>query len=216
MSRQKSRLKRQAVLWIVVFVSAASTETAAQQCFDEAPSVLAGGNAYETITPTRLTSTDRKAIEQLFARLEGRWSGNSNGYFCRGRKGAARKEADDYRIEMKATRDNPNELLLTSNMTSKDNTTIRTETLHLFLSGDTLRVGADDRGGEVRILQLPRGVGTLEFLHKVISGSASSGGVTVTEILRRIQVSATRLTIEFEVYLIGGLASESTWTLTRK
>lgn len=216
MSRQRSRAKRQVILWMAVFLSAASTETAAQQCFDEAPSVLDGGDPYDLIMPTRLNSKDRKAIEQLFQRLEGRWSGNSKGYFCRGRKGAARKEADGYRIEMYATRDNPNEILLTSSLTSDDNSTIRAEKLRLLLSDNTLRVDVDDPGGEVRILQIPRTGGTIEFLHKVITRPGSTGIVEVTEILRRIHVSATSLTIEYEVYFIGGLASESTWKLTRK
>ncbi len=216
MSRQESRVKRHAVLWMGIFLLAASTETVSQQCFDEAPSVVDGGEPYESIAPTRLTRNEREVIEQLFERLEGRWSGNSKGYFCRGRIGAARKEADGYRIEMNATRDNPNEILLTSNLTSNDDTTIRTEKLHLFLSDTTLRADRDDRAGEVRILQTAPGGSPIEFLQKVITRPGSSGGVEVRETLRRIHVSATSLVIEYTVYFIGGLASESTWTLTRK
>ena len=216
MPRQDSSVKRQAILWMVVFLSAVSTEAASQQCFDTAPSVLNGADPLEFITPTHLTSNDKKVIEQLFERLKGRWSGNSKGYFCRGTKGAARKEADDYRIDMNATRNNPNELLLTSQLTSIDNTTTKTEKLRLFLSDNTLRVGVDDRGGEVGILQMPQGGGPIEFLHKVISRNGSTGNVMVTEILYRIQVSATSLAMTFDVYSTGGLASGSTWTLTRK
>ena len=216
MLQKESRVKRQAVLWIFVLLSVASTEAASQQCFDEAPSVLNGADPLEFITPTHLTSTDRKAIEQLFERLKGRWSGSSKGYFCRGTKGAARKQADDYRIEMNATRDSSNEILLTSQLTSIDNTTTKTERLRLFLSDNTLRVDVDDPGGEVGILQMPRGSSPIEFLHKVISRNGSTGNVMVTEILYRIQVSATSLAMTFDVYSIGGLASGSTWTLTRK
>ena len=216
MPQRESRVKRRAILWMVVFLSAVSTEAASQQCFDEAPSVLNGADPFEFITPTRLTSNDRKAVEQLFARLQGRWSGSSKGYFCRGTKGAARREADDYRIEMNATRDNPNEILLTSQLTSIDNTTTKTEKLRLFLSENTLRVDVDDPGGEVGILQMPRGSSPIEFLHKVITRNGSTGNVMVTEILYRIQVSASSLAIKFDVYFIGGLASGSTWTLTRR
>ena len=199
-----------------IVLSALSPETISQQCFDEAPSVLDGGDPYEAIAPSLLTSNDKKAIEKLFERLEGRWSGGSNGYFCRGTKGSARKEADGYRIDMNATRDGPEEILLTSSLTSNDNKTSRTEKLHLYLSDNTLRVDRNDRAGEVKILELPRGGGSIEFLHKVITRSGSAGGVTGTEILRRIQVSATSLTIEYDVYFIGGLASGSTWKLKRK
>lgn len=214
--RPDSRVKHRVLLLLAIFLLVASTETVSQQCFDEAPSVRDGGDPYEFITPTRLTSTNKKDIKKLFERLEGRWSGHSNGYFCRGTKGAVRKEADDYRIEMQATRDNPDEVFLTSNLTSNDNTTSRTEKLHLFLSENSLRVGFDDRGGEVRITQMPRGGSTIEFLHKVISRPGSDGDVQVTEILRRISVSATSLVIEYEVYYLGGLASGSTWKLARK
>jgi hypothetical protein len=117
---------------------------------------------------------------------------------------------------MNATRDNPNEILLKSQLTSNDNTTTKTEKLRLFLSENTLRVDVDDRGGEVGILQMPRDDSTIEFLHKVITRSGSTGNVMVTEILYRIRVSATGLVIKFEVYFIGGLASGSTWKLTRK
>ena len=199
-----------------IFLLAASTQAVSQQCFDAAPSVLDGGGPYEAIEPTRLTTNERKAVQQLFERLEGRWSGNSMGYFCRGTKGAARKEADGYRIEMNATRNNSDELLLTSNLTSKDNKTSRTEKLHLFLSDNALRVDRNDRAGEVRILQMPRGGSSIEFLQKVISGSGSTGGMEVRETLRLIHVSATSLTIKYTVYFIGGLASESTWELKRK
>ena len=216
MPRRESRAKHQAILWMVVFLSAVSTGAASQQCFDAAPSVLGGADPLEFITPTHLTSNDRKAIEQLFERLEGRWIGNSKGYFCRGTKDAARKEADDYRIEMNATRNNPNEIQLTSQLTSNDNTTTKTEKLRLFLSDNTLRVDVDDRGGEVGILQMPRGGSTIEFLHKVITRDGSTGNVMVTEILYRIQVSTTSLTMKFDVYFIGGLASGSTWKLSRK
>jgi hypothetical protein len=195
---------------------ATSTETVSQQCFDEAPSVPDGGGPYESIASTRLSTEERKEIERLFERLEGRWIGNSKGYFCRGRIGAARKKADGYRIEMNATRDNPNELLLTSSLTSNDGTTIRTEKLHLFLSDNSLRVDRNDRAGEVRILQMPRGSSPIEFLQKVITRPGSNGGVEVRETRYRIHVSATSLVIEYTVYFIGGLASESTWKLTRK
>jgi len=214
-SRHESRKKREAVLWMGLFLLAASTETIAQQCFDEAPSTLDGGNPYEPITPTRLSTDDRKGIEQLFKRLEGHWSGYSKGYFCRGSKDTTRKEADDYRIEMRATRENPNELVLTSNLTSMDYSTIRTETLHLFLSDNTLRADRNDKAGEVGILQLPRDGGSIEFLQKVITRLAS-GGVEMRETLHRIHVSATGLVIEYTVYFIGGLASESTWKLKKK
>lgn len=215
MTREESRVKRQAVLWIGILLLAASTETVAQQCFDEAPSVLSGGGLYESIAPTRLATKEWKEIERLFERLEGRWSGSSKGYFCRGRKGAARKEADDYRIEMNATRDNPNELLLTSSLTSSDGTTSRSEKLHLFLSDNTLRADRNDRAGDVRILQMPRDGSSIEFLQKVITRPAS-GGVEVRETLHRIHVPATSLVVEYSVYFIGGLASESTWRLMRK
>ncbi len=215
-TRLESRVKHRVLLLPAIFLLLASTETVSQQCFDEAPSVRDGGDPYEFITPTRLTSTNKKDIKKLFERLEGRWNGHSNGYFCRGTKGAVRKEVDDYRIEMKATRDSPDEIFLTANLTSKDNTTSRTEKLHLFLSENSLRVGFDDRGGEVRITQMPRSGSTIEFLHKVISRPGSNGDVQVTEILRRISVSATSLVIEYEVYYLGGLASGSTWKLARK
>lgn len=216
MSRQDSRVRHQKLLLMAIFLSAAPTVAVSQQCFNEAPSVRDGARPYELIAPSRITSTDKKDIEKLFARLGSRWNGRSNGYFCRGTKGAARKEADDYRIEMNVIRASPDEVLLTSNLTSFDNTTVRTEKLHLFLSENTLRVGFDDRGGEVRILQMPRNGGTLEFLHKVIRRLGSDGSAQVTEILRRINVSATSLVIEYEVYHLGGLASGSTWKLARK
>jgi len=201
---------------MAILFTAASTEAVSQQCFDEAPSVREGVDLYDLLVPTRLTSRDKAVIDQLFERLEGRWSGDSKGYFCRGRKGAARKEADGYRIDMNATRDNSDVLLLTSNMTSKDNSSVRTEKLRLFLSNDTLRVGVDDQGGEVQIQQMPRDGGPIEFLHKVIFRSGADGGVTVTEILRRISVSATSVIIEYEVYQLGVFASGSTWKLKRK
>lgn len=199
-----------------IFLSAASAEVASQQCFDESPSVLGGGDPYEAIEPTRLNSKGGDAIEKLFDRLEGRWSGSSKGYMCRGTKGSARKEADGYRIEMSVTRDNPDEILLTSDLTSNDNKTSRTEKLRLYLSDNSLRVDRDDRAGEVKILQLPRSGSSIEFLQKTIGRSGAAGAVTGTEILRRIKVSATSLTIEYEVYFVGGLASASTWKLKKK
>lgn len=215
MSGHESHEKRIAAFWVGVLLLAASTETVAQQCFEQAPSALGGGDPYEAITPTRFGTEERRQIEQLFKRLEGHWSGSSKGYFCRGTRDAIRKEANDYRIEMNATSDSPNELVLTSNLTSMDNSTIRTETLHLYLSDNTLRADRNDKAGDVAILQLPRDGRSIEFVQKVITNPASAG-VQVRETLHQIQVSANNLTMKFTVYFIGGLASESTWKLTRK
>lgn len=215
MSRHESHEMRTAALWMGIFLLTASTKAFSQQCFDAAPSTLGGGDPYEAIAPTRLSTEERKNIEQLFKRLEGHWSGSSKGYFCRGTKDAIRKQANDYRIELNATRNNPNELVLTSNLTSMDYSTVRTETLHLYLSDNTLRADRNDKAGDVAILQLPRNGSSIEFLQKVIT-SPASGGVEVRETLHQIQISANHLTIKFTVYFIGGLASESTWKLTKK
>lgn len=216
MTRKMQRAKRPAMLWMGVVLSAVSAETASQQCFDEAPSVVDGGDPYDAIEPTRLDSKGRRAIEKLFERLEGRWSGSSKGYFCRGRTGSARKEADDYRIEMNASRGSANAISLTSNLTSNDNTITRTEKLHLYLSENTLRADRDDPAGDVRILQMAQDGSVIVFLQKVISGSGSAGDLWVRETRHRIQVSATSLTIEYEVYFVGGLDSVSTWKLKKK
>lgn len=215
MSRRESHKRRSAVLWMGVFLLAAATETLSQQCFDEAPSTLDGGDPYDAIAPTRLSADEKKEVERLFGRLEGRWSGSSRGYFCRGTRDAVRKEADDYRIEMNVTRRGPGELVLTSNLTSSDSGTVRTEKLHLFLSGSTLRADRNDRAGGVEVLQLSQDGDAIEFLQKVITRPAS-GGAEVRETLHGIQVSGNRLELDYTVYFVGGLASESTWKLAKK
>jgi len=67
----------------------------------------------------------------------------------------------------------------------------------------------------VKILDLSRSGNAIEFLHKEVR-SAATGGAGFTEIRRKIKVSATTLTIAFEVYVEGGLTSASTWKLKKK
>lgn len=209
------RARRLASVSMGILLLSTSTPLLAQACFQQAPSLRAGDDPFKPTEPTRLSSDGRKSVEKLFQKVKGRWAGDSQGYFCRGTESAPRKEADGYRIAMEATTKGSNELHITSAMVSKDNTTSRTEKLRLFLSDNTLRVDRNDRGGEVKIVQLSPGGSSIEFLHKVIN-SGAPGPAGFTEILRRIQVSATTLTIAYEVYLQGGLTSSSTWKLRKK
>jgi hypothetical protein len=117
-------------------------------------------------------------------------------------------------LAMEATVDD-SELLITSDLAAKDNKTTRTETLRLILSDGSLRVNRNDPAGEVNIVDLSRSGNALEFLHKEVR-PAATGGAGFTEIRRKIKVSATTLTIVFEVFVEGGLTSASTWKLKKK
>lgn len=215
MSRHVPRLRHRTMLWMSILLLAASPLSHALECFERSPSVRAGKDVFDAISPTRLTSEDRKSVDRFFRLLQGRWRGKTDGYFCRGTRDAIRKEKDDYRVELKATRDGTDELSLVSSLESTDAKTSRTETLRLYLSEDALRLDRDDRGSGVEILSLSSTGGEIAFLHKVFDRSAA-GGVTVTEFLRRFHVSTTRLEIEYQVYLAGVLSSASTWVLSRK
>ena len=194
---------------------AVSTPSHALQCFEPSPSVREGKDAYDAITPTRLSSDERKSITRIFQRLAGRWSGKTNGYFCRGTTNASRKEANDYSVELTARSDSADELSLVSDLVSADGTTTRTERLRLFLSADALRLDSNDPGSGVEILSLSSSGNAMVFLHKVFVRNADVG-VRVTEVQRRIEVSGTRLQIDYQVYLGGVLSSASSWVLSRK
>lgn len=214
MCGEQRRTRISAVLVIGILLMSASTGSLSQECFQQAPSLENGADPFAPVASTRLSKDDRKAVEKLFQNVKGRWTGDAEGYFCRGKKESPRKEADIYRIAMEATTDGSDELLITSELNSEVKKTTRTERLRLFVSGDSLRVNRNDRGGEVKILQISRSGNAIEFDHKVVN-SAATGATDFTEIVRKIQVSATRLTIVYAVFLRGGLTSSSTWKLTR-
>ena len=203
------------VFWMGVFLLLASPELLAQKCFSQAPSLQGGQDPYQAIASTRLSKEGGEVVEKLSKRIKGRWAGDAEGFFCRGKEGAPREEADRYRIVMDVTTDGSEELLITSYLSSKDNKTNRTERLRLILSSNSLRANRNDRAGEVNIMAMPRNGKSIEFLHKSVRPGVT-GGAGFTEILRRIKVSATTLTIVFEVYTKGGLTSGSTWKLRKK
>ena len=211
---EERRTRISAVLVIGILLMSASIGSHAQECFQQAPSLENGADPFAPIASTRLSKDDRKAVEKLFRNVKGRWTGDAEGYFCRGNKESLRKEADNYRIAMEATTDGSEELLITSELNSKTKKTTRTEKLRLFVSNDSLRVNHNDRGGEVKILQMSRSGDAIEFIHKVVV-STDTGAIDFTEIVRRIQVSATRLSIVYDVYLRGGLTSSGTWKLAK-
>ena len=164
---------------------------------------------------TRLSKEDEEVIEKLFKKTSGRWAGDVEGFFCRGKEAAPRKEADRYRsIALKATTDGPDELLIWSILNSKDGKTNRTETLRLFVSDKSLRAHRNNGAGEVKIMGMSRSGDMIEFLEK--GRPSGAGGAGFIEIFRKITVSATTLTIAFKVYVKDGLTSRSTWRLRKK
>ncbi len=215
MRGDRSRRRRMATILLGPWLLLAPVSLPAQNCFDQAPSLRDGQDVYAAIEPTRISSDDRKAIENLFKQIKGRWAGDAHGYFCRGKESAPRREADDFRVATEATVSRSNELSITSDMIAKDNKTRRTEKLRLILSDNSLRVNSNDPGGEVKILELSRSGKAIAFVHKAIASQAT-GGVRFTEIVHRITVSGTTMTMEFYVYLRGGLTSSSTWKLKKK
>ena len=190
-------------------------ELLAQTCFSQAPSMQGGQDFYQAITSTRLSKEDEKIIEKLFKKVSGRWAGDAEGFFCRGKEATSREEADRYRsIALQATTDGPDELLIWSVLNSKDGRTNRTETLRLFVSDKSLRVHRNNGAGQVKIMGMSRSGDVIEFLEK--GRPSGAGGAGFIEILRKIKVSATTLTIVVEVYAKDGLTSRSTWKLRKK
>ena len=214
MCATRARNRSLAVVGAGVLVFFAASDLLAENCYDQAPSLQGRQDPNQPIPSTQLSKDGRAGIEKLFKRMKGRWAGASDGYFCLGKESAPRKQEDSYHIVMESTLSD-SVLLIRSDLVAKDNTTKRTETLRLILSDSSLRVNRDDPAGEVMILDLSRSGNAIEFLHKELR-SPVTGGAGFTEIRRKIKVSATTLTIVFEVYVEGGLTSASTWKLKKK
>lgn len=198
--------------WAGVVLLGMAGAVPAQECFSQAPSLAGGKDPYQVLTPTRLSKEGAKSIEKLFKKLKGRWAGEADGFFCRGTEAAPRREDDDFRVAMEAVAKATDALEITSDLTEKNNRTSRSERLRLMITDGTLRANRDDPGGDVEILDMSRNGSSIAFLHKEIK----SGGGGFTEILRRIKVSGTSLTIVYDVYTRGGLTSSSTWKLKKK
>lgn len=192
---------------IVLLVASSAS---AADCFSPAPSVAGGGDRYAAIESSQLSKGQQRSLVKLFKKLKGRWRGDAKGFFCEGKEGAPKKRADDYTIEAEADMNRSGALSMRADLTSKSKGTTRSENLRLIPAGDKLRINKNNVASEAKVL-----AASSRELHVVLKETLPRAAGFV-EIYRRIRVSGSSVTIDYEVYSQGGLSSRSTWRLKKR
>lgn len=205
-----------AVFAVVSLLSVSWSAAAAGNCFQKSPLLDSEGYPIVEVNSRTLSRAEYRDLKGLLKQTAGRWRGTATGYFCLGKEDAPRIKRDDFTIEVDSEVDSSGNMRLSAAFTTLDRSTSRSEGLNLFVSSRGLRLDYNNRSGNVEILEVSRA--SIEFVHAhrlATRGSGAIGGSLPRQLLKKIDVSGSSMTVHHEVYIGGVLTSGSTWSLRR-
>lgn len=185
---------------------------AANSCFEKTPFVDEENNPIAFIEESKLSVSESKTLERLFARAKGRWSGQTEGYLCSGTEKAPKTKPDDFYIDAEVNVDSSNNMRFDASFVALDRNSTRQELLRIYISDNVLRLGQNSKGGNAKITSLTDDSVEFVYVHRVVFGHRAS---QLRHLIKKLQVSSSSLSMHHQVYLNGLLLSESRWSMHR-
>ncbi|MCP4746842.1 MAG: hypothetical protein GY874_12000 [Desulfobacteraceae bacterium] len=126
----------------------------AQDCYAPFPNYIDGKLSFFRIKVRDLTKTEKEILIKNFKSLPRSWAGEAIEEKCTGSVESPSKERILYSIKAEIETDYFGNLKLNTVFDSKDNNTVHSEKINLYLADNKLRFNDDSGYGDVKLLEV--------------------------------------------------------------